>query len=150
MKYEVPIYKLKLVRSGTLEVPGERPQVVGPSVAAEIAMAYLDSPDREHFLVIMLDSAARLIGINPVAMGSLTAVLVEPREVFKPAIEHNTAMLIAIHNHPSGDVAHTEEDIELINRLVYCGEMLGIPLFDHIIVNDLGEYASAVETGIMI
>ena len=79
---------------------------------------YLGEVDREYFLVAMLDQKHKVIGINTVSMGSLTASVVHPREVMKPAILSNAAALMCCHNHPSGAPQPSQEDRALTRRLM--------------------------------
>jgi len=86
-----------------------------------------------------LDQKNKMIGINTVSMGSLTASVVHPREVFKPAILSNAAALLCCHNHPSGAPQPSREDRALTTRLVDAGKLLGINVLDHIILGDGNE-----------
>jgi DNA repair protein RadC len=92
--------------------------------------------DREHFIVLHLDGKNRLIARETISIGSLNQSIVHPREVFKAAILNNSAALVLIHNHPSGDPAPSYEDIEITNRLVKIGEIAGIKILDHIVFGD--------------
>ena len=83
-----------------------------------------------------------------VSLGTLAASLVHPREVFKAAIIGNAAAIIVIHNHPSGDPTPSREDREITARLKSCGETLGIPVLDHIVVAAEG-YRSFAEMGLL-
>jgi DNA repair protein RadC len=89
---------------------------------------------RESFLVLSLDVRHRLIAEELVSRGSLVASIVHPREVFRPAIRHAAAAIIVLHNHPSGDPTPSAEDRAVTERLRRCGETLGIPLLDHLII----------------
>ena len=90
---------------------------------------------REIFYAIYLDTRHKPIGpVYPVTVGSLNASLVHPREVFRPAVQHGAQALIVGHNHPSGDSMPSLDDMQLTQRLSKVGELLGIPLIDHIIL----------------
>ncbi len=91
---------------------------------------------QEYFISITLDGANRLIKKRIVTIGTLTASLIHPREVFAPAIEDRAASIVVAHNHPSNTLAPSQADIEVTKRLKDAGELLGIPLVDHIIVTD--------------
>lgn len=95
----------------------------------------------ESFWVLMLDVRGRPMGAVRVAEGTLTACLVHPREVFAPALRARAASIVAVHNHPSGDSSPSAEDRALTERLASAGELLGIPLVDHVVVARSG-YAS--------
>jgi DNA repair protein RadC len=90
--------------------------------------------DREHFLSLLVDGRHKVIGLDDVSVGTLTASLVHPREVFKSAIVANAAALVLVHNHPSGDPAPSTEDREITKRLADAAELIGITLLDHVIL----------------
>ena len=90
--------------------------------------------DREEFLILPVDSKNKPLGFHVVSVGSLSASLVHPREVFKVAILANAAAVIAVHNHPSGDPRPSAEDRALTRKLKAAGEILGIALLDHVII----------------
>lgn len=97
---------------------------------------------------MLLDGKNRLAGFNVVSIGSLTASLVHPREVFKAAILANAAAMIVVHNHPSGDPTPSAEDIAITQRLRQAGELLGISLLDHVVIGD-DRYVSFADEGIL-
>ena len=89
---------------------------------------------REHFVVIFLNARNQVIKKEEVAVGTLNASLVHPREVFYGAIGSSAAGVILAHNHPSGDITPSGEDIELTRRMVDAGEIIGIEVLDHIVL----------------
>jgi len=89
--------------------------------------------DKEHFYVIHLDSRRHISLIELVAIGVLTDVRIHPRETFRRAVTEGTDSIIVAHNHPSGDVAPSENDIKVTTLLFQGGEILQIPLLDHLI-----------------
>ena len=97
-------------------------------------MSDLREQKKEHFVVFYLDSRSQIIQREIISMGTLNASLVHPREVFEPAIKHNTAQIIVSHNHPSGNAEVSEDDIEVTKRLVQAGKILGIEILDHVVV----------------
>lgn len=101
---------------------------------------------QERFLVVLLDGRHRVIGEELVSQGTLTASLVHPREVFRPALRASAAALILVHNHPSGDPTPSAEDRAVTSRLARAGEILGIRVLDHVIVAERG-YVSLCEEG---
>jgi len=105
--------------------------------------------DREHFWTILLNGKNAVVGLNLVAIGSLTAALVHPREVFKAAIVGNAAAIVLCHNHPSGDPAPSAEDNTLTKRLCEVAEMVGIRILDHIVLGDGGSFRSLASEGMM-
>ena len=103
---------------------------------------------REMFLTLHLDGKNRIICMDLVSIGSLNQTIVHPREVFKTACLSNSAGLILIHQHPTGDPTPSKEDMEITRRLKEGGELMGIRILDHIIIGD-GEYVSFVEWGLL-
>lgn len=141
----MPVYRVQLVR----ESGRERVTLEGPEDVASILSHYLEDEDREHFVTLMLDSKNRVIGVHTASIGTLTAALVSPREVFKAAILCNALSIVLGHNHPSGDVDPSPEDIQVTERLVRAGAMLDIEVLDHVIVGEEGSYTSFKRSGIM-
>ena len=91
---------------------------------------------QEHFLAIFLDTKHRILREVLVSKGTLNGSMVHPREVFAPAIRERAASVLVLHNHPSGDPAPSHEDIEITNRLREAGDLIGIPLLDHVILGE--------------
>ncbi len=102
----------------------------------------------ETFLGIHLDGKNRLVGMTTCSIGSMTSSLVHPRDVFRPAIANMTAGLIFIHNHPSGDPAPSDEDLQITKRLCEVGKLVGIRCLDHIIIGQ-GRYFSFADQGLI-
>jgi DNA repair protein RadC len=102
--------------------------------ADELIRPRLADKKQEHFVALLLDNRHRLIRLQPVAVGTLSASLVHPREVFKEAIASSAACVILAHNHPSGDPEPSDHDLTLTKRLVQAGKLLGIEVLDHLIV----------------
>jgi DNA repair protein RadC len=100
----------------------------------------------ELFLIVLLDAKHAIIRDQTVSKGSLTLSIVHPREVFNLAVKESAAAVIFVHNHPSGDPQPSPEDRVLTTRLVQAGEVLGIPVLDHLIVGD-GRYVSFADRG---
>ena len=90
--------------------------------------------NKEHFVAIFLNARNQVIKTDTISIGSLNASLVHPREVFAPAVGISAASLILTHNHPSGDVTPSKEDISLTKRMVQAGQIMGIEIVDHLIV----------------
>lgn len=99
------------------------------------AAAAIRTADREHFIALYLNSRNVVIHEETVSIGSLNANIVHPREVFRPAIVRGAAAIILVHNHPSGDVSPSKEDLSLTSRLVEAGRLIGIEVLDHIIIS---------------
>jgi DNA repair protein RadC len=112
----------------------ERPLVDSPEAAAGLLRPHLIDKKKEHVVALLLDARHRLIRMSPIAVGSLCASLVHPRELFKEAISASAAAVLVAHNHPSGDPAPSDHDLQLTRRLVAAGAVLGIELVDHLIL----------------
>ena len=147
ISYRIPRQRISLVRDGSLlsswRIFSSSRQVF--EFAREQLFADVD---REQFWVAMLDSKNRLIGINMVSQGSLSASIVSGREAYKPAIISNSAAVIFMHAHPSGDPAPSREDRDCTARLVKAGEILGIRVLDHIICGE-SDYFSFADAGLL-
>ena len=89
---------------------------------------------RDSFRIMLLDTKNQIIVTEEISVGTLNASIVHPRDVFKAAIKRNSNSMILVHNHPSGDPAPSNEDINITNRLVDAGNLIGIKVLDHIII----------------
>ncbi|MFA6383987.1 MAG: DNA repair protein RadC [Candidatus Omnitrophota bacterium] len=89
---------------------------------------------KEHFVVFFLDTRNQQIKREIISVGTINASLVHPREVFEPAVKHLAVQVILAHNHPSGDLEPSEEDLDVNRRLTEAGKILGIEVLDHVIV----------------
>ncbi|MDA2927213.1 DNA repair protein RadC [Acidobacteria bacterium AH-259-G07] len=131
-------------------VPAEIQPFVGVSFrsSADIYRLFkgLSEMPVETFLVVHLDGKNRMVGMTTCSIGSMTSSLVHPRDVFRPAITNMTAGLIFIHNHPSGDPAPSQEDVQITRRLSEVGKLIGIKCLDHIIIGQ-GRYFSFADQG---
>ncbi len=103
---------------------------------------------QEHFVVITLDGAHKIIKVHTVTIGLLNRTVVHPREVFFRAIKDFSHAVIIVHNHPSGRVEPSAEDREITQRLKAAGEIIGIEVLDHLIISK-DSYFSFVENGVM-
>jgi len=137
VKSRIPLYQVKLERNGTI-VKEQVQKADAPHLAAAIFKKFLGDAPKEHFMLMCLDSRTRAIGVIEVSVGTVSASLVHPRECFQPAILLNAASIIVAHNHPSGDTSPSAEDKAVTTRLTDAGQILGIPLMDHIIIGDQG------------
>jgi len=120
------------------------------SSPAEVAAAFrprLRDAAHERFVAVLLDGRHRVLRDVVVSQGTLTASLVHPREVFRPALREAAAALILVHNHPSGDPSPSREDAEVTRRLARAGRLLGIEILDHVIVAEQG-FSSLRERGV--
>lgn len=134
MSYRIPVVQIQLVRERSMV--SEIKQIRCAEDAANICQAYLHGVDREHVVVLLLDTKHQVRGIHTVSVGSLDASIIHPREVLKPAILANSSAIIVAHNHPSGDPTPSPEDITVTKRLAEACRIIGIDLLDHIVVGD--------------
>jgi DNA repair protein RadC len=129
--------EVHLIREVAIRYVGARRRVgekiATPAEAACYFRRRIHDDAREHFVALYLDGRHRAIADAIVSIGTATASLVHPREVFQPAIGLGACALLIGHSHPSGDVTPSREDIEVTERLVRAGRILGIPILDHII-----------------
>lgn len=133
-------------RIGQVRNPG-RPVVSSPADVDRILRGRIANLDRENFVVVLLNTKNEVIETPLVSVGTLSASLVHPREVFKPAIRASAASVILAHNHPSGKVEPSREDREVTRRLAEAAKILGIEVLDHIVVGD--GYFSMKEHGML-
>lgn len=127
--------------------PDERTKIRTPRDVYNLLGPTLREENREHFVVLLLDTKNGVMRSRTVSIGDLSSSIVHPREVFTEAIKYSAASIIAVHNHPSGDPAPSPEDIAVTRRLAEVGELLGIELMDHIILGD-ARWCSLKEKGL--
>jgi DNA repair protein RadC len=111
----------------------DRPIIDSPEAAVR-ELAFIRNKKQEYFVCLTLDGANRLIAKRVITIGTLTASLVHPREVFADAITDRAACIVVAHNHPSGNLEPSKADLEVTSRLADAGRLLGITLRDHIII----------------
>lgn len=127
MKKILEIVRIKQIVTETSE---ERKVIRCPEDAAKVAAHFIGDDDREVFLVMCLNTKNKVVAVHRCHIGSLNASIVHPREVFKAAILNNSASIIVAHQHPSGDVTPSREDVEMTKRLAEAGRILGIEVLD--------------------
>jgi DNA repair protein RadC len=138
----------ELTRRLRARTPGARLVLSGP---AEVYAAFgplMEDLQREVFRVALLDAQNGLLRDRVISQGTLSASLVHPREVFKPAILESAASVILLHNHPSGDPTPSREDIKLTRQLVECARLLDLRIHDHLVIGH-GRFVSLAERGII-
>ncbi|MCA9638664.1 MAG: DNA repair protein RadC, partial [Myxococcales bacterium] len=130
-----------------LQLPHREP-IRDVAALRRFARASLRGRMQEVFMVVGLDARLRVQVVREVGLGTVAAVQVHPREVFRPLVRAGAHSALLVHNHPSGDPRPSQADLELTERMVDVGWLLGIPVLDHLIVAD-GGCASLVEAGLM-
>lgn len=142
------VINIQMVKERQLLYDGNR--LTMPEQAAAAFCSLVGNPDREFFVALLVDGKNRITALHLVSQGSLNQSIVHPRETFKSALLANAAAVILCHNHPSGDLLPSREDREITRRLKEAGELLGVRVLDHVIVNtDSGESYSFVNMGLM-
>lgn len=136
---EINIVSLQMVKTGTLSYLKNR--ISSPEDAAEIMRSFIGNSDREHLILICMNSKNEPTHIQTLSIGSINKMMVHPREIFKTAILSNANSIMLGHNHPSRDIAPSPEDINVTKRLMLISEMMGILFYDYIIFSDSNTYS---------
>ncbi|MCL7415464.1 MAG: DNA repair protein RadC [ANME-2 cluster archaeon] len=126
----------------------EKPRISSPEAAYRFLYPKLREQKKESFIALHLDTKNKLLREETVSVGSLNANIVHPREVFKTAIQESAAAIIVAHNHPSGDPTPSQNDIDITRKLVETGRVMGIELYDHIIIGN-GRFLSLKEQNLI-
>ena len=126
-----PAVRIQLVRESQ-----ERYEVSNATDVYRIATESLKNEDREHLIVLLMDTAGRVNGIHTVSIGDSNSSIANTREIFKAAILTNSCSIILAHNHPSGRCEPSEQDITVTEKVIEAGRILNIELLDHVIVGD--------------
>ena len=145
---ELAVFAVREISKRYLQKQPPPSTIHGPEDAAVYARQQLSMETKEHFCILLLNTKNRVIGWHVISIGSLTASVVHPREVFAPAIVHHAASIILVHNHPSGDPSPSREDIAVTQRLVKAGKIVDIPPIDHIIIGS-SNFVSMKEKGLL-
>ncbi|EKQ55092.1 MULTISPECIES: DNA repair protein RadC [unclassified Clostridium] len=135
-------------RFRTLKALKNEIKITSPKDLADLLMGEMNDLTQEVLKVILLSTKNIVIGTKDVFKGSLNSSVVHPREIFKQAINKNSASIIICHNHPSGDPTPSKEDINITLRVKECGNIIGIQLIDHIIIGN-NKFISLKERGLI-
>lgn len=130
-EHELELVSIRLIKEKTLY---SEDRLTSPAQVVGFLSRELALYDREMFAVLNLTSQNQVINLNLVSMGDINSSIVNPREVFKSSILSNAASILLMHNHPSGYIYPSEEDQAITERLCAAGELLGIPVMDHVII----------------
>lgn len=145
--FQLDVVSVRLVRDACLF---SDEKITTPQAAVSLVGELLCEMDREVICVINLKSDGTPINCNFASIGAINHAVAEPRELFKSAILSNAAEMLLLHNHPSGTLQPSAEDVRMTDRMIKLSGLLGIPLLDHIIVGgDKGEYFSFREKEIL-
>jgi len=127
--------------------PEERPQVKSPSDVANMLMLEMGFLEQEHLRVILLDTKNRVLGMPTIYIGSLNTSVLRVGELFREAVKANSAAVIVVHNHPSGDPTPSPEDVSITRQLVEAGKLLDVEVLDHLVIGQQ-RYVSLKERGL--
>ena len=138
--------RLRQVREGQLQFAVD--QVNKPSDVYDAVKSYYKGADREILSVLCLDAQNAPVCFNVASIGSLNTTRTRPAEILKVAIVTNASGLVIIHNHPSGSLEPSPEDVEFTRAMQQACELVGIDLYDHLVVTDDG-FTSLRERGLL-
>ena len=138
--FKLEVVSIRLVKDAPLFSDHK---IVSPADAVKVIGNFLCEMDRDVMCVINLKSDGTPINCNIVSMGTINQTIAEPKELFKASILSNAAGMILVHNHPSGELKPSKEDIMVTDRMLKLTELMGIKLADHVIVGgDNSQYFS--------
>jgi DNA repair protein RadC len=145
-----PIYRAARCKVCLIKENDQLPKILinTPVKAYELVKDELESSDRETLLSILLATDLHLIGIETVAMGSINTCGSTVAEIFRSAILANAAYIVMAHNHPSGNLEVSSEDLAFTRNVIKCGKLLGIIVHDHLVVSSRG-FVSMKEKGLL-
>ncbi|MEQ1842504.1 MAG: DNA repair protein RadC [Verrucomicrobiales bacterium] len=123
-----------LAQELAMEKRKDYPVLDTPERVAECFREEFRSYNTERFKVVCLNTRRHIINVHEIAVGTLDTVLVHPREVFRPAISSNSAAILVLHNHPSGDPTPSDADVRVTRDLIRAGQLLKIELLDHVVL----------------
>lgn len=128
--------------------PDDRSQVTCPEDAAALVRPQLAGRDREHCLIVTLDTKHRLLAVSTVSVGTADHTFMAPREVFRDALLAGASAIFLAHNHPSGDATPSADDRQVTRRLAQAGATIGVDLLDHLVVGD-PDWVSLARLGVL-
>jgi len=136
---------LEIGRRRQLSDLRERPRITGSRDAFQVIAPLLTDLHHEEFWVLMLNKANEVFARERLSTGGMAGTVVDVKILFKTALDARAAAVIAVHNHPSGNLQPSQADVDLTRRLRKAGELLDLPLLDHLIVSERGYYSLADE-----
>jgi DNA repair protein RadC len=138
------------IELGKRVVKGEvlhRRQVKSPADVADLLLIEMSHLDQEHLRTVLLDTKNRIQAISTVYIGSLNASMIRVGEIFKEALKRNSAALIVVHNHPSGDPSPSPEDVLVTREIIAAGKLLDVQVLDHLVIGQ-ARFVSMRERGL--
>lgn len=149
---EVKAVKIKCIAELSMRMAKAKKEPLlrfdAPKTVADYFMEQLRHEEKEKVILLCLDNKAQMISQTVLSVGTVNASLVSPREAFQYALKMQAVFIMMLHNHPSGDPQPSRQDMEITGRLAKTGELLDIPLLDHIIIGD-NRYTSFKESGLL-
>lgn len=145
--YELEVVSIRLVKDAPI-CSGH--PITKPEDAVELVGEYLCEMDREVLCVINLKTDGTPINCNIVSIGAIDEALAHPREIYKSSILCNASRMMLVHNHPSSNLQPSKADVRLTDRMIKVGELMGIPLIDHVIVGGDNRQYFSLRAGEMI
>lgn len=139
---------VELGRRTLTRPPRERVQLISPEIAAQYLLPLYGAFPVERFGLLLLDTRHRLLRTVIHSIGALDATMADPRDIFRVAVGGGAAAVMLFHNHPSGDPEPSSDDVKLTQRLVRAGQLLGVPVVDHLILGDT-RFFSFARTGLI-
>jgi DNA repair protein RadC len=127
----------------------KRPKISSMEDVVKTVKPMIADPNKEFFMALYLNTKNGVMKQEVISIGSLSANVVHPREIFKTACMVSAAFIIVAHNHPSGDPTPSREDIEITKKLYEAGKMMGIELLDHVILG-YDRYYGFKESGLLL
>ena len=124
-----------------------RESLTAPELAADALRPLLAGHDREHCVLISLDSKHRLVAVDTVSIGTVDHTFMSPREIYRDALLRGASAILLGHNHPSGDPTPSDDDLRVTRRLARAGETIGVTLLDHVVIGAGGRYVSLAREG---
>ncbi len=126
----------------------DRSYITSAEDVSNLFMERMRYYEKEHFNILLLNSKGEIIDEKNISIGDIASSIVHPRETFIWAVRRSAAAIILVHNHPSGNPEPSQEDINVTNRLIEAGTIMGIKVLDHIVIGD-GNYVSMKSEGLI-
>lgn len=142
------IAAMELGRRRKESEPLRKAKVSSSRSAFEILLPYVNDLQHEEFWILMMDRGNRVLGVENVSKGGVTGTVADPKMIFRPALQHLACGIILCHNHPSGNLQPSQDDIDITRKLRLAGNALEIPVLDHIIVGE-SDYYSFADNGML-
>jgi len=143
------IAAMELGRRRKESEPQKKAKITSSRMAFEVLYPYVSDLQHEEFWVVFVDRGNRILGVENVSKGGVDGTLADARLIFRPALQHLASGVILCHNHPSGNVNPSQDDIDLTRKLRIAGKSLEIPVLDHIIIGNADFYSFA-DNGMLI